>query len=115
MSRALFTPNAAEHLAKIAGMFGSAHDGERASAARLADEFVRRLGLTWRDVLATPPEWQMMARYCRDLAHCLTDRERDFINNIAKLRKPPSDAQVQWLRDIFERLKADARSRGDAW
>jgi hypothetical protein len=32
-------------------MFGSDHDGERATAARLADRLVRQHGLTWGDVL----------------------------------------------------------------
>jgi len=41
----------AERLAKICGMLGSNHEGERASAASLADKFVRDLGLTWRDII----------------------------------------------------------------
>jgi hypothetical protein len=38
-------------LSKLAGMFGSAHAGERAAAALKADKLVRDLGLTWFDVL----------------------------------------------------------------
>ena len=33
-------------------MFGSNHDGERASAAAKADTLVRERGLSWRDLLA---------------------------------------------------------------
>jgi hypothetical protein len=33
-------------------MLGSDHDGERASAAKLADDMLRALGLTWDAVIA---------------------------------------------------------------
>jgi hypothetical protein len=39
-----------DRLAKLCGMFGSAHAGERAAAAAKADQLVRNLGLTWFDV-----------------------------------------------------------------
>ena len=42
-------------LAKILGMTGGAHDGERAAAAERANAFVRGLDLTWDDVLTPPP------------------------------------------------------------
>jgi hypothetical protein len=38
-------------LARIAGLFGSTHIGERAAAAAKADAIVRAAGLTWPDVL----------------------------------------------------------------
>lgn len=38
-------------LAAIAGMLGSEHEGERANAARLATLELRRLGLTWAQVM----------------------------------------------------------------
>lgn len=38
-------------LVAIAGMLGSDHDGERANAARLATIELRRLGLTWSDLV----------------------------------------------------------------
>src|SRR5450755_2270052 len=40
-----------DRLVKILGMLGSEHVGERASAARAADQFVKDLGATWNDVL----------------------------------------------------------------
>ena len=40
-----------EKLAKLCGLFSSHHDGERASAAAKADEILRSLGLTWRDIV----------------------------------------------------------------
>ncbi len=44
---------AAARLARICGMFGSNHAGERASAAAMADSLVRKLGLTWPDVISS--------------------------------------------------------------
>jgi hypothetical protein len=39
---AVSDPYLANRLAKICGMFGSAHDGERAAAAALADGLIDR-------------------------------------------------------------------------
>jgi hypothetical protein len=39
-------------LSKILGMLGSAHDGERASAALKACELLREAGMTWDEVVA---------------------------------------------------------------
>jgi hypothetical protein len=52
---ALLDQAAATRLAKLCGMLGSAHDGERAAAGLKADQLVRELGLTWRDVIIAPP------------------------------------------------------------
>lgn len=40
-------------LAKLCGMFGSVHDGERANAAAAADRLVRGTGTTWQKILDT--------------------------------------------------------------
>ncbi len=45
------SPEVLDRLAKLAGMFGSEHLGERASAAKMAHELVVKLGLTWADLL----------------------------------------------------------------
>ena len=42
-------------LAAILGMLGSEFEGEQASAARQAEAFRKRHGLTWEQMLATPP------------------------------------------------------------
>jgi hypothetical protein len=105
-ARSMFGPKAADHLVKLLGMLGSDHAGERAAAGRKAHEFIRQLGMTWSDVIVHPPaEWQHIALVCRDHAHLLSDRERDFLANIARLRRPPSDKQLDWLLAIYERLQ----------
>jgi len=51
MSTAILDPNMADRLAKLCGLFSSEHDGERASAAAMADKLVRAHGLTWGEIL----------------------------------------------------------------
>jgi hypothetical protein len=53
-ARSLVTPKVVNHLAKLLGMLGSNHAGERAAAGLKAHEFIRRLGLTWLEVLPFP-------------------------------------------------------------
>jgi len=104
-ARAMLNPRAAAHLIKLCGMLGSDHAGERAAAAAMADRFVRTMGMTWTDVITAPPEWQHMAFVCRTHGHRLSDKERSFLDNIRRLRRPPSDRQLAWLEDIFERVE----------
>jgi hypothetical protein len=40
-----------ERLARIAGMLGSAHEGERATAAEMASAMLKAMGLTWSEVI----------------------------------------------------------------
>jgi hypothetical protein len=104
MSRALLNPKAAAHLARICGMFGSDHDGERAAAAHLADQHIKRLGLSWGDVIRVDAHWRSMARTCREYLSEFNGRERAFIANMATLRGPPSDKQLEWLTALYERI-----------
>jgi hypothetical protein len=106
---ALTAPEA-DRLAKLCGMFGSDHDGERASAAAKADALVRQSGMTWRDVISVPEnvgaasDWRHMAHYCHAHADQLRERERAFIASILKLRGDLSERQRNWLADIRARL-----------
>jgi len=43
--------DAIERLARIAGMLGSAHEGERATAAQMASVMLKEMGLTWGEVI----------------------------------------------------------------
>ena len=40
-----------ERLARIAGMLGSAHEGERATPAQMASAILKAMGLTWTEVI----------------------------------------------------------------
>jgi hypothetical protein len=44
-------PEYRARLVRLLGMLGSDHDGERANAARLADEHRKRSGLTWGEII----------------------------------------------------------------
>jgi hypothetical protein len=104
-TRTLINPKWANRIAQLAGMFGSHRDGEVINAARIADRLIRDCGLRWSDVIAQPPaEWQAMAAFCSRPRSELTEREADFISNIGRLRRQPSDRQLEWLEAIFERL-----------
>ena len=43
--------DAIERLARIAGMLGSEHEGERATAAQMASATLKAMGLTWSEVI----------------------------------------------------------------
>ena len=53
MSTRALTPDLAERLAKLLGLLGSDHPGERAAAGLKAHELLKREGLRWCDVIRT--------------------------------------------------------------
>jgi hypothetical protein len=113
-------PDLAVRLAKICGMFGSSHDGERASAAAKADSLVRSLGLTWHDVVVRPSppssrrspshsiHWQRMAAFCQARNALLNSREQEFIRSMLAWRGEPTERQWNWLCDLYARLYSEA-------
>lgn len=44
-------PNSRARLIKFLGMLGSDHDGERANAAKMADDMRKRLGVSWNQLI----------------------------------------------------------------
>lgn len=107
---------AAGRLAKILGLLGSNHPGERAAAALKADAVVRQTGLTWLDVvmpspsiapaLEGPPSWRQTAAECVPFTDRLPPKEVEFISKILAYRREPSPKQLKWLCDIHARLRA---------
>ena len=103
--RALFNPQDANHLAKLLGMLGSDHAGEVAVAGRKAHAFIRRLGLTWADVIALPPtSWHELAAACAKYPELLSERELQFVRNMARQQRLPTGRQARWLESIFLRV-----------
>jgi hypothetical protein len=99
----------AERLAQLCGMFGSSAAGERANAAALADRLVRQSGLSWHDVIRQPsPHWHSIAWHLRAHRHMLNAREFNFIDNITRSHRPPTDKQLAWLEAIYSRLQREA-------
>jgi hypothetical protein len=123
VSKALLDPRSADRLAKIAGMFGPEHANERAAAAAQAHALVRRLGLSWYDVISGMPEqqpdvtavgrdWRQMARACEAEAHRFRSHEAKFIREMKMARDLPSKKQLDWLTGLYERIIVDVGQRG---
>jgi len=105
-----------DRLARIAGMFGSDHDGERASAALKADQLLRSRGVSWAELVgalkveliqipaAAMLQHREAARECLAL-HIWNATERDFLVNISRKRRLPTPAQAQWLDDLLARAR----------
>jgi len=49
----LLPPERRVRLVKLLGLLSSNHDGERATAGRMADQLLREAGLTWDHVVAS--------------------------------------------------------------
>jgi hypothetical protein len=123
MTRAL-APQEVDKLTKILGLLGSAHDGERASAAAKADALVRAAGLTWADVINVPPivpnaprirawrstntDWQKMAAFCHARRDQLSSWERNFISAMLHWAGEPSEKQTDRLVSIYARMCSEA-------
>jgi hypothetical protein len=108
-------PASARRLVKLCGMLGSAHDGERASAAALANKLIRSSGLTWSDVIRAPSivpprrlGWRITARECLLRASVLAQRERDFLADILRRNRPLTPRQAHWLNDIHASIMGSA-------
>jgi hypothetical protein len=111
MTTHILDPQAADRLSKICGLFSSAHDGERASAAAKADAMVRAAGLTWAQVINVPPpssDWQRMALYCYERRGQLSSWDRDFVRSMLNWHGEPSEKQQDCLASIFARLCSEA-------
>lgn len=51
MTAPALPPADIERLARICGLLGSSHDGERSAAAYQATQLLRRHGLSWRELV----------------------------------------------------------------
>jgi hypothetical protein len=114
--------SAADRLAKLCGMFGSNHDGERASAAALADKLVRQLGLTWREIIVpandpepehkAAPQWddpitiEQALKVAQRYQVALTEWECGFVRDLRRKRTwRLSEKQNDVLNDIVEKCR----------
>jgi hypothetical protein len=65
----------ASKLAKIVGLLGSDHEGERVAAGLKANEILRGLGLQWQDVISIPQHQQESDDWARLLKACAVMRD----------------------------------------
>ena len=107
-----------ERLARLLGMLGSDHAGERDNAARAAHRLVQQHGITWFDVIIAPVNLRLstddpLARFTTCAEACtfalappmLTQWEFDFLRNVASFSKL-SPKQLDTLRRLVTRAIA---------
>jgi hypothetical protein len=118
----MLPPADRDKLAKLLGMLGSDHPGERDNAAVAADRLVRQRGLTWPDVLqpqiveswTQPPQppppppdepvgWRQIARQCLLYPQSMNDWERHFLIDLSR-RRSLSPKQMACLQRIADRV-----------
>jgi hypothetical protein len=107
---------AARKLARICGMFGSEHSGERAAAAALADKIVREHGLDWFQVITATrhyeplpdSEAEELVRFALDGAEYLNEWERNFLLNI-RGRAHLTEKQWDTLQSITRKARGGKR------
>ena len=101
-------PHAADRLARICGMFGSDHDGERATAAAKADQLIRSHGLRWSDVIApVPTETTDRIRFALGHIDLLSRWEHGFLLGV-RGKQTLSEKQLLVLDQIMEKLGGGA-------
>lgn len=106
-----------ERLGKLLGMLGSDHDGERASAALMANKLVLEQGMTWPEILEplkaacaaarSPLPHRRDALACLGHPHLWSEKEAEFLANMSRRFRPPTPAQAQWLADLLGRAQAE--------
>jgi len=101
-------PRDADKLARICGLFGSDHEGERATAAAMADNLLRQRGLSWHQIIVPRQSSTIEELIATAMSRpdCLTIWEDGFIRGI-RGRQYLTQKQLTKLRDIAGRV-ADA-------
>jgi hypothetical protein len=99
-------------LAKLLGMLGSDHSGERDSAGLAAHRLVQQAGLTWADVVSPPPgerelpelgTWRQTCRECLQQPGSLRAWELGFLRDLPRFKRL-SVKQRYVLREIADRV-----------
>ena len=118
---AALDPSVSAKLAKVCGLLGSDHDGERAAAAAAATRILRDAGVSWSELLsagaappdtpATTPATAHPQEIAREILlrqrHLLSAWEVGFTENLARWRGRPTPRQIARLA----RLRADLGTR----
>lgn len=126
MASAIIPRGLTHRLSKLCGMFGSNFEGERANAARMADDLIRGFGLVWEDVIwpghteagapdqvwREPRDHQDAARMCLRFAEVLTEWERQFCRSILGYRQL-SAKQERVLYRLVDKAREFAQTSGE--
>jgi len=117
---ATLSPADADRLAKLLGLLGSAHAGERDAAGLAAHRLVHSLGVTWFDVICPQPPrensrrpdaigWRQLIAQLLDQPDRLRPWEGPFLRSLAGFpRLSPKQRLVldQIAERVFEREAA---------
>ena len=107
----LLDPRVAERLAKVCSLFSSGYAGERATAAAVADEIIRKHGLTWPEIIR--PRDVALTAATEKIAFCLANIdacsmwERGFLYEVNR-RRSLSPKQLKILDEIVGKALAHA-------
>lgn len=52
------------------------------------------------------PPWRAMVQICSARADRLNTKERAFVRSLVRWRGEPTEKQLNWLADLFERVAA---------
>lgn len=122
-----FGPAERTRLVAILGRLESNHDGEKVAAALAATRTLRKHGLTWAELIASPASerqgpyqhqarpagaerpdvhgWQANLALCRRHLERLSSWEADFVLSLAVRRKSLSSLQTAKLAQIAAALR----------
>jgi hypothetical protein len=125
-----------DRLAKVCGLLGSDHDGERASAAFQATKLLRSAGITWREFVEaaawkamsqeqvrakpvkpppkrkpsppppTKPDWRVMVGICTRWGDRLEEWERRYVSHLKASGRQPTKKILRGLEEIYDRAMA---------
>jgi hypothetical protein len=99
-------------LAKLLGMLGSAHAGERDAAGLAANRLISQAGLSWRQALMPPPiekklpdlgTWRANVAECLGRPGSLRHWEAGFLRDLPGFRRI-SIKQRYVLKEIADRV-----------
>lgn len=98
-------------LAKLLGMLGSDHPGERDNAARAANDFIKRKGITWHDAIVRQPQkreplhstWRNACAELQKRPGDLRPWERKFVADLPSFPRV-STKQRYVLFEIYDRV-----------
>lgn len=116
--------NASRKLQNILARTASPFDGEALTAARLANDVLKKQGLTWPDLFASEDDplkaephwrdlgekasWRDMCAWAMSMPRYVTDWERGFLESLMRFAQP-SQKQRETLVRIVENIERSLR------
>jgi hypothetical protein len=108
-----------EKLAKLLGLLGSDHPGERDAAGLAAHRLVQASGMVWADIVCIPQgsgarqkhrdfggdDWRAIAAACGRYPHLLNRWESEFLSGLSRFPRLSAKQSATFI-GIVTRLKA---------